>query len=164
MPDTVPDTWDTSMNEPDQILPWQNLGSNESERGARRCGLPGVLPLVHPPGPLPTRKCLPKSGVSSQGKPEAPENIQFLGAQTPLRSTSEGRCSDSRSESAPQAHGHSVHLFRCFLSTHTPHQAQGTQGTTTEPLPQRGLTPSRGELSILIRGQRAKCWGAGNRR
>lgn len=152
------------MNEPDQILPWQNLGSNEPMRGARRFGLPGVLPLGHPRGPLPTRKGLPKSGVSTQGKSEPPENILFLGTQAPLRSTSEVRCSDSRSESAPQAHGHSVHLFRCFLSTHTLHQAQGTQETTIEPLPQRGLTPSRGERSVLIRGQRAKCWGAGNRR
>lgn len=48
VPDAVPDTWDMSMNEPDQILPWQNLGSNEPVRGARRFGLPGVLPLGHP--------------------------------------------------------------------------------------------------------------------
>lgn len=117
---------DTSMNEPDQILPWHNVGSNEPVGGAGRHGLSRVLPVL-PPQALSQPKEVPPVRSEQPGKPRAHREYSgFLGTQAPLTATSEGRCSESRSKTAPRAHSHSVHLFWCLLSTHS---APGTGDT-----------------------------------
>lgn len=75
---------DTSMNESDQILPWQDVGSNEPVGGARRHGLSRVLPVL-PPQALSQPKEARPVRVSSQGNPEPTENILGFLVPSPHR-------------------------------------------------------------------------------